>query len=87
MHDDAPSDAVMGMIEAFEDGDLAPLAAYLRAGGNVFGQIAFMIAMAIDGEGPVKLTIHRTSKDRHAHSELRKRYYRNLKIGICLSIC
>lgn len=81
-----PSDAAFEAIEAFRDGNLLPLAAYLKAGGNVFGQMAFMIAMAIEGDGPVRLTIHRTSKDRHPLSAVTAKYERDLTIGCAIEV-
>lgn len=70
-------------VAAFDDGDLEPLAAYLRAGYVIDGEIANRLLWAIEGEHwPVRLEARRTNKDRTAHSVRQARYYRDLEIGI-----
>lgn len=68
-------------IEAFEDGNPAPLGDYLGKGYRLTYQMAHRLRQAIAGGGPVKLVLEQVAPDRQAHSSKLARYYRNIEIG------
>lgn len=74
-------------IEAFEDGDLAPLAAYLNRGRVVTYQIAARLCFALNNYPPVKLSLHRITPGRQPHSDNQTAYYRRQQLGIEAEQC
>lgn len=64
------------------DGNLEPLAAYIRAGNPVVGDLAMALATAIEGRGLVRVRAERLNQDRQPVSKVLRKVVRRTAIGI-----
>ncbi|MBX9662586.1 hypothetical protein [Novosphingobium sp.] len=74
-------EAYWGAFHGLLDGDLRPMAEYLRAGFEVDRNMAVLLAGAFNGDAPVKLVAEKVGQDRRPHSIVLASYQEDLRIG------
>lgn len=79
--DERMRDCVDGLIVSMYDGDLMPLARFIRDGGSIDGRIAEQISYAIRGLGPVKLVTKKTGGDRRSWTVRQQEISLQIKMG------